>query len=105
MELPPEQMEAYVIDRLAALSERRDLHLVGVKPGEPGSLLMFEELPYDVEVVGSYFALHDWLHAVEEELRPMVVKRFEMRPARRDGREVALDVRLVSYRVPAEQPS
>ena len=105
VEIPPEQMESYVIDRLADLSSRSDLRLIAVKPGDPGSLLMFEELPYDVEVVGSYFALHDWLHAVEDELRPLVVKRFEMRPAARGSEPVAMSVRLVSYRVPEERAS
>lgn len=100
-ELPPEQMESFIIDRLEALSVQRGVRLVGVTPGDVGEVLMFQELPYDVEVHGGYFALHDWLFAVERELRPLVVKRFELKGRSREA-EVALKVRLVSYRAQEE---
>ncbi len=95
--LPLEQIESYVIDRLDRLSVPRGVQLVSVTPGEPGEVLMFDELPYDVDVRGEYFALHEWLRAVEEDLRPMVVKRFEMSTGPRDE-AVAMKLRLVSYR-------
>jgi Tfp pilus assembly protein PilO len=95
--LPREQIESHVIDRLDRLSASRDVRLESVKPGDAGEILGFEELPYDVNVAGDYFALFDWLEAVEDELRPMVVKRFEMAPAARSDR-VGMKLRLVSYR-------
>ncbi len=100
--LPLEQMESFVIDRLDRISVQRGVQLVSVKPGELSRVLMFDEMPYDVDVAGEYFALYDWLQAVEEELRPMVVKRFAMQPGvQQDG--VSMRLRLVSYRPLGEQ--
>ena len=62
---------------------------------------MFEELPYTVEVEGSYFSIHRWLYDVEEELRPMVVKQFQLSPGR-GGEGVVLDLKLVAYRTAEE---
>ena len=95
--LPREQIESHIIAQLDELSNRRDVRLASVKPGLTGDVLSFEELPYDVDVSGDYFTLFDWLGAVENELRPLAVKRFEMRPAGRTD-HVQLQLRLVSYR-------
>ncbi len=96
-QLPPEKMEAYIVDRLDHLSAAHEVELVGVTPGEPEEVLMFDEVPYDVEVSGDYFALFRWLREVERELRPMVVKEFNMKP-RAKTRDVAMKLRLASYR-------
>ena len=101
--LPLEQIESFVIDRLDRLSVPRGVQLVSVTPGQPGEVLMFDELPYDVDVRGDYFALHEWLRAAEDDLRPMVVKRFEMSTDPRDE-AVAMKLRLVSYRPRGEEP-
>ena len=94
---PIEQMESYVIGQLDRLTAERGIQLVSVSPGEVGELLMFDELPFDVDVAGPYFALHDWLGAVEDELRPLVVKSFEMTPNGRSS-GVSMRLRLVAYR-------
>ncbi len=98
--LPLEQMESHVIAQLDAISRRQRVQLVSVTPGAIGQVLMFDELPYDVDVRGDYFALFDWLRAVEDELRPMVVKRFQLAEDARTQR-ISMTLRLVSYR-PAE---
>ena len=64
---------------------------------EPPAVL--DELPYEVEVSGGYLDLFRWLRDAESELRPMVVKSFEM-AKEPEGAGVHLKLRLVAYRAP-----
>ncbi len=99
--VPRSQIESFVVDSLDRLSGRHGVELRAITPDEPNAIWMFEELPYSVEVEGSYFAIHRWLYDVEEELRPMVVKQFQLAPTR-DGETVVLDLRVVAYRATTE---
>lgn len=102
--VPRRQIEAFVIDSLHRMSQAQGVQLMRVAPEEAAHVLMFEELPYDVRVRGHYFDLHRWLYEVEAELRPMVVKRFHLKPDRNQD-AVELELRLVAYRLPgAEEP-
>ena len=96
-DLPPEKTESYIIARLDRISERHAVELVSVKPGDGKEVLMFDELLYEVEVKGRFFALVEWLREMERELRPMVVNEFELKPEAQAGR-VAMKLRLASYR-------
>ena len=58
---------------------------------------MFDELLYNVDVEGGFFALYDWLQEVEGALRPMAVKIFEM-TGTNESERVKLNLRLVPYR-------
>lgn len=102
--VPREQIESFVVNTLDRISSLHGVDLLGITPDEANTVLMFEELPYAVEVSGSYFAVHRWLYQVEEELRPMVVKQFELLP-RRDEEAVTLSVRIVAYRAAGEERS
>ena len=93
--VPLEEMESFVIAGLDRISVRHEVELKSVTPGQVGSVLSFDELPYQVQVAGDYFSLFDWLQDVEQELIPMVTKGFEM--ARR-GKSVTLQLRLVAYK-------
>ena len=90
-------MESYIVDRLDSISAVHDVELVGVTPGAAEEVLMFDEVPYDVEVEGDYFALFRWLREVERELRPMVVKEFNIRPLSK-SEAVTMKLRLAAYR-------
>ena len=76
-QLPPEKMESYIVDRLDHLSAAHEVELVGVTPGEPEEVLMFDEVPYDVEVSGEYFALFRWLREVERDPDPVLCRLGE----------------------------
>jgi Tfp pilus assembly protein PilO len=95
--MPPEKLESYIVDRLDHISASHEVELVSVAPGEAEEVLMFDEVPYDVEVQGDYFALFAWLREVERELRPMVVKEFNMKPLSK-SEDVVMKLRLASYR-------
>jgi len=99
-DIPIRQMESFVIDALGRISQRHGVALEGVKPGEMGKVLVFDELPYDIHVTGGYFRLFAWLQDVERELRPMIVKHFEM-DQRDPSRGPSLRLRLVAYRTRA----
>lgn len=99
--VPRAEIESFVVNTLARISSLHGIDLLGITPDGANKVLMFEELPYSVEVAGSYFALHRWLYQVEEELRPMVVKQFEIVPSRSDE-TVTLSLRIVAYRAIGE---
>ena len=95
--LPPEKVESYIIERLDGISGRHAIELVSVTPGDAKEVLMFDEIVYEVEVKGEFFSLVAWLRELEEELRPMVVNEFNLKPATK-GRRVGMKLRLASYR-------
>lgn len=101
--VPRAEMESWVVDRMYGISQRRGVRLLGVSPAAPGSFLGFDELPFEVDVVGDYFGLFDWLVDVEEELRPLVVQQFALGHTKNDG-GVQMSLRIVSYRPPPEAP-
>jgi Tfp pilus assembly protein PilO len=96
-DLPPEKAEAYIVDRLDRTAASHAIELLGVRPGESKQVLMFDELLYEVEVEGEFFALVAWLREIERELRPLVINEFAMQPRTRSSR-VAMKLRLASYR-------
>ena len=63
---------------------------------------MFDEVPFDIEVAGGYFDLCRWLQQVETELRPMVVKQFQVASKGAEKR-LKMSLRVVSYRPSEEQ--
>ena len=101
-QVPLTQMESYVINALDRVSVRHDVKLESVTPGTVQEVLMFTELPYDVQVTGSYFSLFEWLRDVETELRPMVVKSFEMKKGK-SSEQILMSLELVAYRGTEEQ--
>lgn len=91
------EMESYVLDALDRIAANHGTELERVTPGSPDTVLMFDELPYDVEIRGSYHGVFAWLWDAESELGPMVVKRFSMDPVS-DTDSVRMRLRLVAYR-------
>jgi hypothetical protein len=96
-DLPAEKAESYIIDRLDRISGRHDVELLSVRPGAAKQVLMFDELLYEVEVEGEFFALVAWLRELEQELRPLVVNEFGMKP-QTQGTRVGMRLQLASYR-------
>lgn len=96
--LPAGQMTGHIIQQLDRLAPRYGVELVSVKPGLERSVQMFQEVPFEIEVRGSYFGLFDWLRDAEEQLAPLVVTQFGITAG---GPGEALDMRLkmASYRL------
>lgn len=101
--LAPNQMVSYVIGQLDQLALRHGIGLLSVKPGNQSRVLSFTEMPFDVEVTGRYFDLFAWLQDAERELRPMVVKQFQLIPHPQE-KLLQMSLRVVSYQ-PLESSS
>ena len=95
--LATNEMVAYVIGRLDLIAADHAVQLVSVAPGSPTGVLMFEEIPFHIEVTGSYFSIFRWLHEIEAALGPMVVKQFDLQPS--IGNERRMRLVMVSYRL------
>ena len=78
-QLSVNQKFAAMIGRLDAVSAKYDVQLNAIAPGEVSKIFLFQELPINIEITGSYFSLFDWLEQVERELKPITVKQFELR--------------------------
>ncbi len=100
--LPVNQMIAYVIGKLDLIARRHAVQLASVSPDKSTQVFMFEEIPFHVEITGSYFSLFDWLHDVENELGPMVVKQFDIEAMPKQGQR-RMKLVVVSYRAGEEQ--
>jgi Tfp pilus assembly protein PilO len=95
------QFQGHMVARLDESSVRHGIQLVGVRPGSSRKVLMFEELPFDIEVRGEYERVFEWLCAVTDELKPIHVKHFDIQPnATFDS--VQMKLAMVSYRIAPE---
>ncbi len=92
----------YVVKVLYEISKKYNIRLQGVTPLEVKRVLMLEELPFDISISGSYPQIYNWLSEAESALNPIAVKHFSIRPASREP-GVAMKMRVVSYRLPAEE--
>lgn len=94
--LPAQKLVARNIDRLDQLCNRHGIRLESVRPENPLTVRMFTELPLTIRVSGPYFDLYPWLHEVEKELEPMVIKQFELLPGL-TASTLTMNLKLVSY--------
>lgn len=97
-QLPINQKFAAMIGKLDAISSHHSVQLHSVTPGEVMKVFIFQELPINIEITGSYFSLFDWLQQVENELKTVTVKQFEISPnIETSGRSMKLQ--LASYQL------
>ena len=101
--LPPRQLESFVIGRLQNISWSNDVELVGVQPRIGDRVQMFTESLFEIELYGSYRGLFSWLAEVGDDLGFVVIKEYQMRPAEDQPKNPRLHVELTlaSYRVTA----
>ena len=92
------EMVAHVISRLDIISSKHAVQFLGVRPAPPGIVKYFEELPFSIQVSGSYFSLFEWLQEVESELGPMVIKIIDIAP-NSGTQEQTMQLNMVSYRL------
>jgi len=89
---------ARVIGKLDQIAKQQSVQLIRVEPRQIKSVLIFEEMPFIIEIEGSYLSLFKWLHAVRKNLQLMVVKGFEIRRSEKeDSRHMWLT--LAFYRL------
>ena len=98
--LPVRQVEAYIIGRLQEVSWASGVELVSVEPAMGQQVQVFQELLFNVELVGNYHDLYQWLWDVRNELGYVVVKEYSLTRHDDIDDEPALSARLslASYR-------
>ena len=98
--LPLKQVESYVIGKLQKISWRNDVDLVSVEPAAGQRVQIFNEVLFNIELIGEYDDIYRWLWDAKNELGFVVVKEYGMR--RRDNVDedprLSTTVSLASYR-------
>ncbi len=100
IDLPDNEMEAFIIGRLQGVSWRNHVDLLSVTPGMGGRVQVFEEVLFNVRVSGDYFDLYQWLQEMREELGYVVVKQFNImsESSGDDSQRLTATFTIVSYR-------
>ena len=98
--LPPKQVEAYIIGRLQAASWGNEVELVGVQPASGERVQTVQEMLFKVRLVGQYNDLYHWLWDVRNDLGYIVIKEYRLVRQNDDDEEplLAADLSLASYR-------
>lgn len=98
--LPPKEIEAYIIGRLQAISWRNRVELVGVEPNSGEMIESFREMLFTVRLAGDYFDLYNWLRDLGKELGFVVIKRYQMSPVNRNEEvpRLSAELTIASYR-------
>ncbi|MDJ0709615.1 MAG: type 4a pilus biogenesis protein PilO [Woeseiaceae bacterium] len=99
-DLPLKQVEAYIIGRLQEISWGTDVDLVSVQPAAGERVQIFQEMLFNVELIGHYDDLYRWLWDVRNELGYVVIKEYGLTRQNDDDDEPLLvaDLSLASYR-------
>ena len=92
---------ATVIGQLDQIAEQHSVTLLGIRPGNYAAVYMFDEMPFLVEVTGTYSNLFNWVYEIETSSASLVVKRFEIEPIS-EQQERRMRLTIVSYH-PREQ--
>lgn len=92
--LPTKEMQGYIIGRLQGISWRNSVEFVGMQPREGEPIENFQEILFDVQLLGDYFDLYDWLRDASKELGFVVVKQYQMSPVRADAEDAPLGVKM-----------
>ncbi len=92
--LPTKEMQGYIIGRLQRISWRNNVEFVGLQPREGEVVDKFQEILFEVQLLGDYFDLFQWLRDAGKELGFVVVKQYQMRLIEPDKDNNLLGVKL-----------
>lgn len=99
-DLPIKQVESYIIGRLQEISWSTNVDLVSVEPASGERVQIFQEMLFNVELLGEYNDLYRWLWDVRDELGYVVIKEYSL--TRRDDNDeepiLLANLSLASYR-------
>ena len=73
-------LEATVIAKLQDLALVHDVDLVAIQPREGATIDALREIVFDVELVGAYGDMVEYLRRVRVELEPLVVRELSLMP-------------------------
>ena len=98
--LPVQQVEAYIIGRLQRISWGNEVELLSVEPTVGDRVQIFQEILFNVQLVGRYRDLYRWLWDARTDLGYVVVKEYSLTRHDEQDEEPLLraDLSLASYR-------
>ncbi|MGB5738371.1 MAG: hypothetical protein WBM54_03415 [Woeseia sp.] len=98
--LPPRQVESYIIGKLQKVSWNNNVELVSVQPSVGERIEVFQEMLFKVQLIGQYQDLYSWLWEARNDLGFIVVKELGL--SRFDDNDATpmlkADLSLASYR-------
>ena len=98
--LPRREIEAYIIGRLQKVSWNNDVELVSVEPTIGDRVQIFQEILFNVRLIGEYEDLYHWIWETRNDLGYVVVKEYRL--SRQDNADdnpmLVADLSLASYR-------
>lgn len=100
--LSADQMVVRMVDDLSRIGKRYAVTVGSVRPGEPKSVMMFNEISFDVTAKGNYASLYEWLAAIEKELGPLVITNLGLQ-TQTPNNPLSLTIKLAAYHLPAEE--
>jgi Tfp pilus assembly protein PilO len=74
-----EQTVVYVIGELNRISIKRGVTLSSILPGASRKLMMFDEIPFDIEISGNYPGVIGWLQDMEAAVATLAVTQLDVR--------------------------
>lgn len=92
--LPAKEMQGYIIGRLQGISWRNNIEFLGLQPRQGEPIENFQEILFDVQLLGDYFDLYNWIRDASQELGFLVVKQFQMAPVNPEGDNALLGVKM-----------
>lgn len=85
-----------VIADLGRYAKQYEVQLLNVVPGKASNGETYTQVPFQVEVSGSYGQLFKWVYSLEHATTPLFVKRFTLKPGTNvDQRELKLQLALI----------
>lgn len=92
--LPPKQLQNYVVDALQTLSWQHQVVLSSVVPRQGATIDRYQELVFEVELMGSYFDFYAWLQQLSDALGFVVISRFDIQPLSTAPGQTPLSIKL-----------
>lgn len=97
--LPADQTNQAIVEALTGfnqLSGKHGVTLNTVSPLTPGKRMRYQEIPFDLEVMGNYRDVMAWLIDAEQSIPILSVNEFEVTPNGKPG-TVLMKARLSMY--------
>ncbi len=85
-----------VIADLGNFAKQYEVQLLNVAPGKESQGETYTEIPFQIEMSGSYGQLFKWVYSLEHATTPLFVKRFSMKAGvNPEERELRLSLALI----------
>lgn len=94
--LAADQLLVSVVGELDRIASRHNVVLASVKPDSEKAVVMFDEMPFAIELRGEFLPLTAWLHTVESELDTLAITQFGVR---RTPDSLTANLRIAAYRL------